>query len=159
MNVTIDILNESGSRWLPELADCETWITSALAAASYNEDCGISFKYVTEEESAELNESYRGKASATNVLSFPADLPREIASQLGYSPLGDIVICPAVLETEAIAQGKTLLAHWVHLLTHGALHLLGYDHEKEDEAQKMEALEVLILKNNGFENPYTITRS
>lgn len=159
MNVTIDILNESGSRWLPEPDDCKTWITSALAAANYNEDCGVSLKYVSEAESAELNENYRGKASATNVLSFPADLPKEIASQLGYSPLGDIVICPAVLEAQAIAQGKTLLTHWVHLLTHGVLHLLGYEHEEEDEAQKMEALEVLILKNNGFDNPYAITQS
>ena len=159
MNVTIDILNDSDSRWLPNPDDCQTWITSALAAASYNEDCGISLKYVSEAESGELNESYRGKSTATNVLSFPADIPEEIASQLGYRPLGDIVICPDILEAEAVVQGKTLIAHWTHLLTHGVLHLLGYEHEEEEEAEQMEALEILILKNNGFENPYTIKQS
>lgn len=154
MNVTIDILDESDSQWLPNPDDCNTWITSALTAAGYTEDCGISLKIVSEVESGALNEDYRGKASATNVLSFPANLPVEIAAQLGYRPLGDIVICPNVLASEAADQGKALTAHWAHLLSHGVLHLLGYEHEIEVEAQKMEALEILILKNNGFKNPY-----
>jgi probable rRNA maturation factor len=96
---------------------------------------------------AQLNATYRHKKGPTNVLSFPAGLP---------SLLGDIVICAGVVNQEAKAQGKSNQSHWAHMVIHGVLHLLGYDHEKKREAQKMEKLEIHMMKQLGFENPYAI---
>lgn len=154
MNVTVETLSDCDSSWLPSDAQCEFWITNALTTANYNKNCGISLKFVNEAESGALNSSYRGKSNATNVLSFPADLPVEVSNQLDYLPLGDIVICPSVLEREAQEQAKTIEAHWSHLLTHGVLHLLGYEHDNDKDAREMESLEVKSLKQNGFADPY-----
>lgn len=154
MNVIIDILDESEDHWLPDTQSCERWIGSALAVACYTEKSAISLKFVDESESKALNSSYRGKDSSTNVLSFPAHLPEEVAAQLEHRPLGDIVICPSVLETEARDQAKQLEAHWAHLLNHGVLHLLGYEHENDEDALRMESLEIASLKQLGFNNPY-----
>lgn len=154
MNVIIDILNETENHWLPDTQTCERWVSSALATACYTEKSGISLKFVSDAESKELNSNYRGKDSSTNVLSFPAQLPEAIAAQLDHRPLGDIVICPSVVETEARDQGKILEAHWAHLLNHGVLHLLGYEHENDEDAQHMESLEIASLKLLGFDNPY-----
>lgn len=99
---------------------------------------------------AQLNANYRGKDGATNVLSFPADLPAELDLPL----LGDIVICAPVVIAEADQQGKTASAHWAHMTVHGTLHLLGYDHVKEEEAEIMEALESAILRQLDYSCPY-----
>ena len=97
-----------------------------------------------------LNVSFRGKDKATNVLSFPAaDLPEG-----PQRPLGDLVICPDVLRAEAREQNKKLRAHWAHLVVHGALHLVGYDHERPVDAQRMERREIDVLRRLGFPNPY-----
>jgi probable rRNA maturation factor len=101
-----------------------------------------------------LNLEYRGKDKSTNVLSFPSDIPEEVLPLLDARPLGDLVICiPVVLQ--AIEQDKTAHDHFMHMLVHGTLHLLGYDHELSDEdAEEMEALEIEILAKLGLENPY-----
>ena len=104
-------------------------------------------------ESRRLNSRFRGKDKPTNVLSFPAaPLPAALSSEV--RPLGDLVICPQVLRSEAREQRKTLRAHWAHLVVHGALHLIGYDHERESEASRMERREIRVLRRLGFANPY-----
>jgi len=108
-------------------------------------------RIVNEKESAQLNQHYRHKSGATNVLSFPSDAPTILATPL----LGDIVICAAVVNREAAEQGKTRAAHWAHMVVHGNLHLLGFDHIRNREAAEMEALERKILAKMGFANPYS----
>ncbi|MFT4863760.1 MAG: putative rRNA maturation factor [Pseudohongiellaceae bacterium] len=154
MNVNIDILNESSAAWVPPAADCNRWITSALASADYTKKCSISIRFVDESESKELNGRFRSKDKPTNVLSFPANMPANVIKAMGAEFLGDIVICAPVLEEEALAQGKTIAAHWAHLTVHGTLHLLGFDHETDDQAQIMENLEIDSLQHLGFSNPY-----
>jgi probable rRNA maturation factor len=116
-------------------------------------------------ESRRLNSHFRGKDKPTNVLSFPAvDMPAPVGDEAGQSgareraasalPLGDLVICPQVLRAEAREQHKSLRAHWAHLVVHGTLHLIGYDHEKDADATRMERREVLVLRRLGFANPY-----
>jgi probable rRNA maturation factor len=108
---------------------------------------------VDETESQELNFQYRKKNKPTNVLSFPADIPDEV----GVPLLGDLVVCAPVVEREAKEQGKTLEAHWAHMLVHGTLHLLGYDHIEDDEANVMEALETRLITQLKFPAPYAET--
>ena len=107
-------------------------------------------RFVDNQESQQLNKAYRGKDKATNVLSFPFQNPPGITLPL----LGDLVICKPVVEKEAIEQGKTLTAHWAHMLIHGTLHLLGFDHIIEEEAVEMENLESKLLIELGFAAPY-----
>jgi probable rRNA maturation factor len=111
----------------------------------------LAVRLVPPAESRRLNRHYRGKDAPTNVLSFPA---RVVSEQVRPRPLGDIVICPVVLRREAREQGKTLRAHFAHLLVHGVLHLVGYDHEADDEARRMERREIAVLRRLGFDNPY-----
>jgi probable rRNA maturation factor len=104
-------------------------------------------------ESRRLNARFRGRDKPTNVLSFPvAEIPVATAGE--PRPLGDLVICPHVLRTEARAQKKSLRAHWAHLVVHGSLHLIGYDHERDTDAHRMERREVAVLRRLGFANPY-----
>jgi probable rRNA maturation factor len=110
----------------------------------------VAVRLVPAAESRRLNRQYRGKDKPTNVLSFPSRVPASVRPR----PLGDIVICPAVLEREAREQGKPLRAHWAHLMVHGVLHLLGYDHENDRDARRMERREVAVLRRLGFANPY-----
>jgi probable rRNA maturation factor len=105
----------------------------------------LTLRITDEAESRALNHRYRGRDYATNVLSFPYQEP---------GMLGDLVLCAPVVAREAKAQGKPLRAHWAHLVIHGCLHLLGYDHEQSQAAEKMEKLEIRILRNLGFANPY-----
>jgi probable rRNA maturation factor len=116
------------------------------------EQVEISVRLVGDAEMTRLNETYRGKKGATNVLSFPADLPPELELPL----LGDIVICAPVVAAEAEQQGKSASAHWAHMIIHGTLHLLGYDHIEEDDANTMEALESAILGQLNYSCPYDI---
>jgi probable rRNA maturation factor len=105
---------------------------------------------VDEKESTELNETYRLKSGPTNILSFPVEIPEEIELNL----LGDLVICAPVLEKEALEQNKALLNHWAHIVIHGVLHLMGYDHIEDDEAELMEGKEITLLSHLGIKNPY-----
>jgi probable rRNA maturation factor len=105
-------------------------------------------------ESRRLNVKFRGRDKPTNVLSFPvAELPSPTAGD-EPRPLGDLVICPQVLRTEAREQKKSLRAHWAHLVVHGSLHLIGYDHERDSDADRMERREIVVLRRLGFANPY-----
>jgi probable rRNA maturation factor len=105
---------------------------------------------VENDESQQLNHQYRGKDKPTNVLSFPADLPPHIELPL----LGDLIIATGVVTAEAAEQKKPLIAHWAHMVVHGCLHLLGYDHIDDDEAEEMEALETTIMAKLGYPDPY-----
>ena len=106
------------------------------------------------EESQALNREYRGKDKPTNVLSFPSELPEEVLDSLPREPLGDIIICVPVVFAEAAEQGKAARDHWAHLTVHGVLHLLGFDHIEDDEAEEMEGLEIRVLAGLGIANPY-----
>ena len=122
-----------------------------LALRQRSADSEMTIRLVDETEGRELNRTYRHKDYATNVLSFPADVPDDM---LDIPLLGDLVICVPVVEREAVEQGKPLDAHWAHLVMHGCLHLLGYDHIDDDEAEEMEALERELLAELGHPDPY-----
>jgi probable rRNA maturation factor len=133
---------------LPSDADFTRWVEAALSGR--RDAAELAIRIVDEDESARLNGRYRHKHGATNVLSFPAQLPVGVAPEL----LGDLVICSPVVAREAAEQGKPTDAHWVHLTVHGTLHLLGYDHENPVQATEMEALETAILARLGYPDPY-----
>lgn len=149
MSYQIDIENNSQSQRLPSTADFERWISTALATQSL-EEAEVSLYIVDEAEGQELNKQYRDRDYPTNVLSFPADIPEEV----GVPLLGDLVVCAPVVEREAQEQGKSLEAHWAHMLIHGSLHLLGFDHIDDTEADEMEALETEIITGLGYPAPY-----
>lgn len=140
---------------LPSKKQINTWVSSAINNQKNRPlaHAELAIRIVDEVESAEFNQQYRQKNSATNVLSFPADLPECVDSPL----LGDLLICAPVLEQEALQQHKTLDAHWAHIIIHGTLHLLGYDHIKDSDASIMESLEINILNTLNFSNPYELT--
>lgn len=133
----------------PDDAAFRRWCELALRQRTA--DSEMTIRLVDEPEGRELNHTYRHKDYATNVLSFPADVPDDL---LDIPLLGDLVICVAVVEREAAEQGKSLEAHWAHLVIHGCLHLLGYDHIDDDEAEEMEALERTLLAELGHPDPY-----
>ena len=137
------------------------WATNALAVAepeSGRWTFELSLRLVDEVEGREMNARYRGKETATNVLSFPSDLPaavsKEMAEGSGTRILGDLLICAPVVNREAREQGKTSAQHWAHLLVHGVLHLLGHDHLEKEQAEAMETLEINILGSLGIADPY-----
>jgi len=133
---------------LPDPAELRAW---ARAAVGDLRRCSeLTIRIVDEAESARLNSSYRNKDGATNVLSFPFAPPAGVNIPL----LGDIVICAPVVRREANEQSKSTNSHWAHMVVHGSLHLLGFNHERAREAQEMEALEMRILADLGFDNPY-----
>ncbi|NNH76389.1 rRNA maturation RNase YbeY [Acinetobacter sp. ANC 5380] len=131
-------------------------IETALRYIDVDQDCEIGIACVDNDESHKLNLEYRQKDKPTNVLSFPSDIPEEVLPLLDAWPMGDLVICIPVVLQEAIDQSKTPIEHFTHMLVHGVLHLMGYDHEtSEADAEEMEALEIKILAKLGFDNPYT----
>ena len=133
---------------LPTAQQIEQWATAAVQPQS--DEVEMTVRIVDEAESHELNLNYRGKDRPTNVLSFPFECPDEVELPL----LGDLVICRQVVEREAQEQEKPLMAHWAHMVVHGSLHLLGYDHIEDDEAEEMESLETQIMMGLGFADPY-----
>ena len=149
MSYRIDVEVNSSSTKIPSIENIELWISTALHSDELNQ-AEVSVYIVDESESQELNSQYRGKNKSTNVLSFPADIPDEV----GVPLLGDLVVCAPVVEREAQEQGKSLEAHWAHMLVHGTLHLLGYDHINDDEADVMEALETRLITQLDFPAPY-----
>ena len=148
MTVRIDVQVGGTRSGLPGVAKLRHWARSALAGRK--RDAEVAIRIVDAAESQALNRRYRGKDKPTNVLAFPAELPPELELPL----LGDLVICRDVVEAEAAEQAKPLDAHWAHMVIHGTLHLVGYDHETADEAAAMEALEAEILAELGWPNPY-----
>jgi probable rRNA maturation factor len=137
----------------PDRRQIVKWIDTAL------EESGRTYAFVIrivdEQESAELNGQYRHKQGPTNVLSFPFEWPEglDISASEGVL-LGDLVICAPVVEREALEQHKNLADHWAHMIVHGLLHLLGYDHIEEEEAEEMETKEIAILNKLHIQNPY-----
>ncbi len=136
--------------WSPRTGEIVLWAGSALGRRASRAELGV--RVVGPAESRRLNCRYRGKDKPTNVLSFPAHSPGVIDT--APRPLGDLVICAQVVRTEAREQGKALRAHWAHLVVHGALHLIGYDHQREPDARRMERREIRVLRRLGFANPY-----
>ena len=149
MAYQIDIESNSQNQQIPALADIESWVSATLHSQDF-ETAEVSIYIVDEAEGQELNSQYRGKDYPTNVLSFPAD----IAEEVGIPLLGDLVICAPVVEREAQEQNKALAAHWAHMLVHGTLHLIGFDHIDDDEAEQMESLETQIVTGLGYPAPY-----
>ena len=130
-------------------------IETTLRHLDVKQDCEIGIACVDLDQSHQLNLEYRRKDKPTNVLSFPSEIPEEILPMLAARPLGDLVICIPVVLQEAAEQQKVPVEHFTHMLVHGTLHLLGYDHEISDEdADEMEALEIEILAKLGLNNPY-----
>lgn len=134
---------------LPTEADLRRWCRAALLQANYTDTSELVIRIVDEAEGADLNQRYRHKPSATNVLSFPY---QEDFNKTDL--LGDVVICAPVVFREAKLQNKEPQAHWAHLVVHGVLHLLGYDHQTDSQADIMEKLEIRILKGLGYPDPY-----
>src|SRR5690554_1667652 len=154
MNLLLDVQLaeelEAWSDYLPSEDKLQQWATAALLDRTEFDEPELTIRLVESDESQELNCEYRGKDKPTNVLSFPFEIPAGIPIQL----LGDLVICAPVVHQEAQQQSKTPEAHWAHMVVHGCLHLLGYDHIKDDEAEIMEDLERQIMATLGFSDPY-----
>jgi probable rRNA maturation factor len=148
MSLRIDVQVGGTRTGLPGVAKFRHWARSALAGR--RRDAELSIRIVDAAESQALNRRYRGKDKPTNVLAFPAELPPELELPL----LGDLVICRDVVEAEAAEQHKPLAAHWAHMVVHGTLHLVGFDHESDEEAEAMERLETEVLAELGWPNPY-----
>jgi probable rRNA maturation factor len=135
---------------LPSPVSFRRWVAAALHGVKRRKPAELAIRIVDAEEGRALNRDYRGKDYATNVLSFPAELPPGVALPL----IGDLAICAPVVLREAAEQGKLARDHWAHLTVHGVLHLLGYDHIEDGEAEAMEALETRILAGLGIADPY-----
>ena len=144
----VSVENASREPGVPAESEFQRWTDAALAGR--RPEAELAIRIVDETEGAELNATYRHKQGATNVLSFPAELPAGVPLPV----VGDLVICAPVVAREALEQHKPLEAHWAHLVVHGCLHLLDFDHEEEAEAAEMEALERSILAGMGYPDPY-----
>ncbi len=145
--VTVQSITESNG--IPSDQKLTQWCHAVIH--DLNESKELTIRIVDEHESAELNEAWRNKTGPTNVLSFPFDDDFEHTKILG-----DLVICASILEKEAKQQNKPLEAHWAHIIIHGSLHLLGYDHINSTDAEIMESKEQQIMADLGFKNPYQL---
>ena len=151
MKHIVDIQNACDAQKLPSTELFQQWVDAALASVT-EQEFELTIRLVNLTESQQLNKQYRQKDKPTNVLSFPFEVPEGIELNL----LGDLVICAPVVEQEANDQNKALFAHWAHMVIHGCLHLLGYDHINDADANEMESLEVKILAKLSIANPYDI---
>jgi len=145
----LDLQVASRSANLPANMTFKQWVDAALATLTIR-DASLTIRIVDAEEIRTLNRTYRHQDKETNVLSFPFEAIEGIEQSL----LGDVIICSSVVEREALEQKKSAEAHWAHLVIHGILHLCGYDHISENEAEEMEALELRILSDLGYPDPY-----
>ena len=152
--VTVDVQVTSGDSGIPAAAVIRDWVEAAAERVGAPRDLEIAVRVVDRDEIRALNNRYRHQDRVTNVLSFPAG-PIEGLPAGSPRPLGDVVVCAGVVADEAVAQGKRLEDHWGHMLVHGTLHLMGFDHEEEDDAAEMEALEAAILASRNVMDPYT----
>ncbi len=151
MSITLDLQLASEAPNLPTEAQFQLWLEAAISP--FQEIAEVTVRIVDEEESQQLNFDYREKDKPTNVLSFPFELPPGVEE---LPLLGDLVICAQVVAAEAAGQGKELDHHWAHMVVHGCLHLLGFDHINDEDAEQMEAEEILILQQLGIKNPYIL---
>ena len=150
MSVTLDLqIACADSAGLPSETQFQQWLDTAVLP--FQQEAEVTIRLVDEAESNELNLTYRGKDKPTNVLSFPFECPPEVED---FPLLGDLIICRQVVEKEALEQQKTLESHWAHMVIHGSLHLLGYDHIEDAEAEEMEALEKEFMQALNYPDPY-----
>jgi probable rRNA maturation factor len=149
VNLDLSVQLVSDQPGIPTLANFELWASTALDNS--RDQAELTIRIVDSAESTQLNQTYRHKSGPTNVLSFPfqTDIP-----QIKFPLLGDIVICAPVVAQESIDQNKIPEAHWAHMVVHGILHLLGYDHQEEEQALDMERMETRILHRLGYPDPY-----
>ncbi len=164
LQIASDLDTDNVATSIPEKSAFESWV--AVALQGENNDSELTIRIVSEHEISELNQLYRDKTGSTNVLSFPFEMPDFTLSDepdgpllddlesMGRPLLGDLVICAAVVQREALEQKKPLEAHWAHMVIHGLLHLLGYDHIQNIEAEVMEKLEITRLSELGYPTPY-----
>jgi len=148
IDLQLEVQRASRCADLPSDDSIQAWVAAALTGR--RDAAELTVRIVDEDESRQLNGRYRGKDKPTNVLSFPAELPEELDLPL----LGDLVICAPVVAREAEQQRKTPSAHWAHMVVHGTLHLLGYDHIQDTDAEVMEKLETGLLAGLGYADPY-----
>jgi len=156
MNVLVDVQRAAVDDSIPDTEFVTAWVERAVNAARDERDAEVSVRIVDEDEIHALNRDYRGKDKPTNVLSFPVGAVTGLPAD-EPEPLGDIVVCAGVVRAEAAAQGKEAADHWAHMLVHGALHLLGYDHDTDAGAAAMESLETQVLSAHGVADPYGAT--
>lgn len=144
----ITVQTIASNTFIPSRYFLQQWVNKALSHHTTHSQVNI--RLVNKKESTQLNHTYRHKKGPTNILSFSFEPPPGVRSPF----LGDLVICAALVNQEAKQQQKTHLAHWAHLVIHGCLHLLGYDHHNDKEAKRMESREIQLLEDLGYENPY-----
>lgn len=149
MNIELEVIRASKTVNLPSDEQFQHWVN--LVANSQQREGELCIRLVDEAESEELNSTYRGKDKPTNVLSFPCDLPPGFPANV----LGDLAICAAVVERESIEQSKRLEHHWAHMVIHGVLHLIGFDHINDEDAEVMESLERDLLAQLHIPDPYS----
>ena len=150
MSVTLDVQYEVEAG--PDEDDIRRWVEAVLAAEKNVVEVELTVRIVGVDEITDLNTRYRHKTGPTNILSFPFEAPPGVELNL----LGDLVIAAPVVVSEARQQNKTESAHWAHMVVHGTLHLLGYDHQDPAEVEDMEAREISILQSLGYSNPYLL---
>jgi probable rRNA maturation factor len=144
----VDIQYQSEQPGLPNPEKIQSWVDAALS--DFGRDTEVVVRIVDEIESAQLNKQYRHKEGPTNVLSFPSDLPENS----GLNLIGDLVICAPIVQRESWEQRKPVEHHWAHMIVHGVLHLVGFDHIKTQDAETMENKEIQILKQLNICDPY-----
>lgn len=154
MTLVVDVDYATKAPWAPARARLVEWAHAAAGRAGARAELAI--RVVGPRESRRLNREWRGKDRPTNVLSFPgAEVPAAArGARAAFAHLGDLVICASVVAREAREQKKTLSAHWAHMVVHGTLHLLGFDHERDADAERMEGREKRVLARLGFPDPY-----
>jgi probable rRNA maturation factor len=153
MTTQVDVQLAADDEFIPTAEDIANWVNRAIDAAGNASNIEVSVRVVGAGEMQQLNSEFRDQDKPTNVLSFPAG---DLAGlpDAAERPIGDIVVCAAVVADEAERQGKTESDHWAHMIVHGTLHLLGFDHENDSDAAKMESLEIRIMTDHGVANPY-----
>ena len=156
VQVDLQMAVANAAQWnVPDIEAIQAWANAALRQVEPNSSAReMTVRIVDVDEITQLNEHYRQKTGSTNVLSFPFELPPGVPAEACDGALGDLVVCAAVVAQEAETQHKSVEAHWAHMIVHGTLHLLGYDHLTDDEAQQMESEEIAVLKGFGYDNPY-----
>lgn len=157
MTAQVDVQFAAADESIPDSAEITGWVSRTLESAGRASEEEVSVRIVGEAEMQQLNKAFREQDKTTNVLSFPSGEIEGLPADAGQ-PLGDIVVCAAVVASEARDQGKSSADHWAHMMVHGTLHLLGFDHENDLDAEEMESLETKILATLGIANPYTEAR-
>jgi len=150
MSTDVEVQYASEEPQLPSEIQINNWVETALQR--YSQRFSLCIRIVDSDESQSLNNQYRGKDKPTNVLSFSFDMPECVDAEIEI--LGDLVVCASIVAAEAKEQNKALFDHWAHMIVHGVLHLLGFDHIKDSEALEMEQLERDILAVLSIADPY-----